>query len=590
MYIQQLPGHPRRSVKRYRSSASAHRTLVRGLALALALALAGCSSIPRSGPVGTIAAQEDESAVEAPVFSPQGPRAGAAPEELLPAFITAGTGAADGYEAAREFLTEDLAAAWQPEDRIIIFRTDPRIVETSTDGVFQIQLEVVGSINAQGIRSTPPVPATETIRAEMVQENGQWRISAIPDGIMVTETNISELARPHNLYFYASNYRYWVPDSRWFVRRPGVTARIVQSMLAGPAPYLKGAVTSAFPEGVTLGRESVPITSGIASVELSSEALQDATSLRLQQMQQQLEVNLTSLNNVTAVEMTAGQRIELGEPDPDLLIPVADPPAGPAQVVLVDNEIQLFEEPGLSAVDGLPSVAAFDPHEPAMSPGGSSFAFLNGQQSELFATAPGSEVRSVISGAELTAPSFDQNNWAWTWSSSWAGSGPQVLAIPPGGVQANAVTVAAPWLAGRRVIELRISRDGARALLVVTDGTKTQVLVAGITRSGEDIPQTLVSPLVLDGGTGIAAAVWAGEDSVLVSGISAKEILTPTLLGLDGAKEPLAARRGILNISAGSDPAEDLFIQTSEGLLRRVGSSWIEVLGSEKVRDPAYPG
>jgi hypothetical protein len=323
--------------------------------MALLLVVPGCSSIPRSGPVATIPAPAEEEDTVSQVFSPQGPRKDAPPDILLQEFITAGTGAADGYKVARQFLTPELAKTWQPEERIVIFRADPRIIQREVEGSLQVQLEITGIINARGIRTDPPNPTTESVRAEMVKVNGQWRISEIPNGIMVTESNASLLATAHNLYFYSSGYRYWVPDVRWFVRRPGIAARVVQALLAGPAPYLQGAVTSAFPEGVTLAQESVPITSGVASVELSVEVLQDATDLRLQQMEQQLRVNLTTLNDVTSVEMSAGQPIDLGTPDPALVTPDFNPPVGNEQVVIAENEIRVVNGLSVRQVEGLRS-------------------------------------------------------------------------------------------------------------------------------------------------------------------------------------------------------------------------------------------
>jgi hypothetical protein len=492
---------------------------------------------------------------------------------------------------ARQFLTPELAKTWQPEERIVIFRADPRIIQREVEGSLQVQLEITGIINSRGIRTDPPSPTTESVRAEMVKVNGQWRISEIPNGIMVTESNASLLATAHNLYFYSSGYRYWVPDVRWFVRRPGIAARVVQALLAGPAPYLQGAVTSAFPEGVTLAQESVPITSGVASVELSVEVLQEATDLRLQQMEQQLRVNLTSLNDVTSVEMSAGQPIDLGTPDPALVTPDFNPPVGNEQVVIAANEIRVIDGLSVRPVEGLPSVSALSPKDPARSLEGSNFAFLNGRGTALLATAPGSEVRTAVDGANLTAPSFDTANWVWTTrtvTGGPSGRGAEVVAVPPGGMTGNAVIVAASWLADRTVKELRISRDGARALLVVDEAGVSEVLLAGITRSAQGVPQSLGDPIMLNAGENIATAKWAGESTIVASPVSGTAEVRPVILQLSGELEEMKAHKGVLNISAGSDPQEDFYVQTAEGLFSRVGSSWIQSI--EGVRDPAFPG
>ena len=48
---------------------------------------------------------------------------------------------------------------------------------------------------------------------------------------------------------------------------------MTSALLAGPAPYLRGAVASAFPSGIKLARESVPVVSGAAQVDLTAKEL-----------------------------------------------------------------------------------------------------------------------------------------------------------------------------------------------------------------------------------------------------------------------------------------------------------------------------
>ncbi|WP_026550261.1 LpqB family beta-propeller domain-containing protein [Arthrobacter sp. Br18] len=572
------------------------RSATRGapaMMLAVLLTIAGCSSIPTSGPVTTITAAAENDSVSAQAFSPEGPSEGAAPERILQDFITAGTGAGDGYSVARQYLTSELAASWQPEGRIVVFRADPRIVQREGEegGPYLIQLETTGTIDDQGVRTNTLLPSSESISAEMVQVNGQWRISGIPDGIMITESNARALMISHTLYFYSGNYLYWVPDVRWFVRRTGVSARIVQAMLAGPAPYLQGSVTSAFPEGVTLARESVPIRSGVASVELSEEVLQDATELGLEQMQQQLQINLTRLNDVTSVEMTAGQPIPLDEPEPDLVTPVRDPSVGNEQVAVSHNELVTLRNGAAVAIENFPSVASYSPKDPATSISGGSYAFLSGDGGRLLATAPGSEVRTVAEGTALTAPSFDPGNWVWTARAApgaAAGQGSEVVAVPPGGTSANAVVVPAPWLADRVVRELRVSRDGARALVVAERAGATEVFLAGITRSAQSVPESLNTPLTLSIEGDIDTAKWAGDTTIVASGSSAEATSTPVIYELNGSSTLMNPLTGVVNISAGSNVEDAFYAQIGDSLVRRLGSAWTE--DAKGVQDPAFPG
>lgn len=561
------------------------RVLAALLALCFLL-VAGCSAIPTQGPVGVIPAAEGEPDAVAPAFDPQGPASGATPERILRDFITAGTGAGDGYSVARQYLTPELEKTWKPEERIVLFRSDPRVEKREAEGVYQIQLETTGTVDGRGLRTNSAVPATETLGVRMVQVNGEWRIGEIPDGIMLAQSSAQDLLISHDLYFYSSNYRFWVPDARWFVRRTGVTARIVGAMLAGPAPYLQGSVTSAFPEGVTLARDSVPITSGRASVELSSEVLENATDLGLQQMNQQLQVNLLGLNDVTSVEMTSGRPIELGATSADLVVPELTPDVGGEQVGIAGGELVRVRNGAVVPIEGLPSVAGLQPRDPAASVSGSAYAFVNADRTTLYVTAPGSQARSVGKGSALTQPSFDPENWVWT-TRAVAGRR-EVIAIPPGGTEANASVLAAGWLGDRTVEELRVSRDGSRALVVTERGGTSEVLLAGIIRSTESVPQSLTTPLTLPTDGTVDTAKWAGQSTIVASSTGADEEATPVILQLDGEQETMAALDGVLGISAGSDAEDTFYAQAGSTLYRRIGNSWVDE--QLQVLDPAFPG
>ena len=580
---------------------AAGRPLARLVALValVALVLSGCSSIPTTGPVGTASAESDtNSLVDTFAVAPRGPSqsGGEAPEEILQGFISAGTGAADDYSVAREFLTDGLADTWTPTDRVLIYGADPNIVPAREGNSYSIQLEVVGSIDARGIRTDKASGTTETVSAKMEQSDGQWRISAVPNGIMISEVNFSLLFLSHNLYFYSSNFEFWVPDARWFVQKSGIAANVVKAMLEGPAPYLQGAVSSAFPAGTALARDAVPVVSGVAAVDLSAEVLQDSSDLNRQQMALQLQQNLTNLNNVNSVSMTVNQReVDLGKESSALVDAVADPEAGSTQIAVYQNELAYFKGGGPQAIEGIPSVAAYGPRDPALSLDLATIAFLNEDRTSLFLTGPNQEVRKVVDGTSLSAPSIDAKKWTWTASDTKGGA--QILALPPGGGPEQVLSLPVPWLKEASISELRISRDGARALLVTNQGGRSHVLVAGVIRDADGMPKTLTTPLELEvtasPGAGIPQtlpvdrAKWVSEDSIAVLQTSAENPVTPMLLGLGADPEALASLTGITGLSVGKGE-QDIYVQTPAAMFKRMGNSWYEV--GKGLLDPAFPG
>jgi hypothetical protein len=552
---------------------------------ALVLVLTGCASIPTSSPVGTSQADSGDDAFTNYTFSPRGPIQDADPDRIVQGFITAATGAQEDYRVAREFLTPSRAQTWNADERTIIYRGDPKIVPTASEDRFLIQLETFGIIDAQGILRQSEAGASETVEVSLVRVDGQWRIDGIANGIMVSETNFSLLFRSHNLYFYSSDYAYAVPDVRWFVSRQAVSAAIVKAMLNGPAPYLKGAVASAFPEGSTLVRNAVPIVSGEATVDLSAEILDDTTNLQRQQMQRQLELTLVGLNTISAVNMTVDQRsVELGPPETGLAVPVKNPSVGSSQIAVYQNELTYYQGSQLDPIENLPSVAAFAPRDPAMTYDQRRMAFLNGDRTQLLSVAPGQQVQVGARGTELTAPSFDPQGWLWTASGDRQG---RVLAVPPRSPAGPAMAVAAPWLADWTVKDLRISRDGARAVIVAEQAGAAVVLVSGITRDVDGAPQSLNAPVQLQASVPVDSARWVSEDSVVVMKAAPSGPVQAEVLRLGNEPVRIAPLDGMMTVSAGNG-TQDIYAQTPEAIFVRVGNSWVPQ--TEGVKDPAFPG
>lgn len=557
------------------------------LLLAAVLFLAGCSSIPTVGPVGTATASAGGNALSNQLsYSPPGPAEDAGPQEIIEGFITAGVGAAEDYSAAREFLTADLAATWAPSERVVIYGADPNVVPLPEPNAFQIQLEVVASVNAKGVRTESAPGTTETIQVRLAQDGDQWRISGIPNGVMISDVTFPTVFQAHNLYFYSSTYRYWVPDTRWFVQRSGMAASVVNAMLAGPAPYLQGAVTSAFPAETSLAREAVPVVSGVASVDFSPEVLEDSSDLTRQQMVLQLEQNLRQLNNVNSVEMTVNQRpVDLG-PESSGLIPVSrDPSVGETQVAVSAEGLTFFRDRQAEPVKNLPDVSEHRPREPAVSVDLATIAFLDEDRSTLFVTGPDKDVAPVAEGSGLSGPSIDPEGWIW--STSGAGAGSKVIAVGPDLRASGSAGLTPSWLADMRVRDLRISRDGARALLVVEQDGGSRVLVSGVVRSSDGTPQTLTTPLELFTDEPVTTAVWVDETGVAALQRGQDEKLTPVILDWAKDNRVLAPYEGAFGLSGGSGE-EDLFVQTPDAVYKKLGNGWIKEI--DGLRDPAFPG
>jgi hypothetical protein len=551
------------------------------------LALASCSSIPMSGPVGTVQADSGETGGTGYTFNPPGPSPGDSPQQIVAGFIQAGTATQDDYRIAREFLAPDLAGEWQPVQRTLVYRNVVRIVGSPSETEFVLQVEVDATINESGVRTQAEEGATESLPVELAQVDGEWRISSVPDGTMVSTVDFRTLFSPFNLYYYDPTYTYAVPDVRWFANRQGISAAIVAAMLEGPAPYLAGAVISAFPEGSQLVRRAVPIESGAASVDLSAEVLTNTTFLRRQQMQQQLELTLGELNTVSTVQMTVDQReVDLGNsPDPQFQAAVTDPAVGNVQIAVLDEELVFYEGSRPVKPEDLPSVSRLRPREPAMSLDQERFAFLTAERNRMFVIGENRRAVEAASGSNLTGPSVDPFGWAWT----AAGDGSGKVSAVSIGAPDESVAVSAQWLTERTVTELQISREGSRALITTREGESTSVYVAGVVRDQDGRPRGITTPKRLNPSVPVDSGVWADEDTVVVMQASPDEAVTAEVLNLDGSTLRTAPLQGMVEISAGNGD-QDVYAQTNEMIYIRVGNSWAPQRNSPLVIDPSFPG
>ncbi|MCG2622735.1 LpqB family beta-propeller domain-containing protein [Arthrobacter sp. I2-34] len=565
-------------------------TALRIAVVLLAVLLTACSSIPTSGPVSTYLA-DDGDRQQGPefTFNPPGPAEGATPQEIVQGFLLAGTATQDDYKIAREFLAPSLAGEWQPVQRTLVYRNTAKVVGSPSKSEFVVQLEVEAVVDERGILQEAAEGTTESVEVNLVQVDGQWRIAQIPDGTMLSATDFRTLFDPHDLYFYDATYTYAVPDVRWFASRQGVSAAIVAALLEGPAPYLAGAVLSAFPEGTTLVRRSVPVESGEATVDLSSEVLTGTTFLRRQQMQQQLELTLAGLHTISTIKLTVDQRdVDLGgNPDPAFKAAVRNPAVGSTQIALLNDELVYYEGSRPQRPDGLPSVAAYSPRDPAMSLDQRHIALLNGQRTRMLVIGADRTLREAASGSALTAPSVDPFGWAWTAAGDGSGA---VYAVDPDRDSGARVEVGAQWLTERTVKSLKISREGSRALIIADDGGETMVYVAGVVRDRQGRPKSINTPIVLKPAVPVDRGVWAAEGTVVVMAAADKADteVTAQALGLDSSSLRMAPLAGMLGISVGNG-AEDVYAQTRDSLYVRVGNSWAPQ-SPPVVQDRAFPG
>ncbi|MFJ3956423.1 LpqB family beta-propeller domain-containing protein [Arthrobacter sp. NPDC090010] len=558
------------------------------ISLAVLLGTGACASIPRSGSVHKSEGDSTSQLGNPPaVYFPPGPGNGASPQTIIEDFYNAGSSYERDYALARQFLTQDAAASWKPDDQALVYRS-AKVVKGTGDSGFFYDLDLAYAIDAQGIVTAYPAGTVRKVPLSLTQVDGQWRIRSLSDGTVIPEEIFHGLYQPYTVYFYDPSYQYAVPDIRWFINRPTVTKSIVSAVLAGPAPYLKGAVVSAFPAGARLAKESVPVVSGAAQVDFTEDLLQSSVTDR-HRMLNQLTIALRATGSVVNVQLLAGSTVVNLDDSDSVTPPMVNRPVPNWQVALLQGQLSTFENNKAQKIPGI-DISGFAPRHPAAAEDQHAYAFVNQQASDMFLVRPGQPNRDILSGANLVRPSFDPQGWVWGGGS--AAKGPQLTAVDTkSGVDPKnppSITFGPDWLQGYTLKDAQLSRDGTRVLILAEKGKSTSVYVAGVVRGADGAPRALTEPLKLPDTRNVNQGAWVSDTIVVVANTSGTGAEAPVRLSLKSFQPVVMPDVvGLQGISAGNG-VSDIYVQTGAGVSQQIGNTWVQQ--GAGVKDPKFAG
>ncbi|HEU5485851.1 MAG TPA: LpqB family beta-propeller domain-containing protein [Microlunatus sp.] len=244
------------------------RILVIGLLASLALLVSGCVSVPTSGPVEQVEGQppECQNCINVDVAPPA---SGDDPKQIVQGFLRATSNFQPNYAVARQFLTTGAAEKWAPESGVSIYSGS---LQAAGNAVI-LDGRLVGSLGPDRTYTAQDKPWR--VNFGMVKEDGEWRISTPPPGLMVAEFAFSSFYQSYNLYFIGNGSALvpnpiYLPNLR---NQASLASVLVRALLNGPSQWLAPAVTTAIPEGTALSVDAVTITDGVAQVALSDDVL-----------------------------------------------------------------------------------------------------------------------------------------------------------------------------------------------------------------------------------------------------------------------------------------------------------------------------
>lgn len=534
-------------------------------AVAGILALAACGAIPSGG--GVIAGPAVDDSVESDIINlPQGPVAGSEQEQILADFIAAATGPQNNYAVARLFLSREFEPIWQPNSSVTI-RQGATSTERTADTALDYTFSSAASVDSTGAYSASTSPRPQTLTYQFVQENGEWRISEAPQGVILSTTAFDQIFQAHALYFFDPTFTYLVPDLRWFPSRGTLSNRIVQELLAGQSPWLtSGATVSSFPEGTQLVRVSTE--NGVASVDLSQEAL-GANSTDTGRMLQQLTSSLVTIPSIQNVRMTVDD-LPFGTSDDSAVKPDVSVDFRP--LVVTDGQFG-FAAGGTVSTIGQLSAKVIDL-------GALAVTLANDQQSAAV-LAPGGvwAVRTgdtppvlVDSRQGLIAPSIDTARYIWSVPS---GSPSSIRVFELDGT-AHDVASAVP--ADGRIVSLEVSRDGARVVIGLDTPAGPRLSAYAILRDAETgLPESLgvELPLPVSVGT-ITDVTWIDETTIGVLSLDVEETMS-SIYVLGGQRSVRATPGAASTMVGGNNGVSGAWVLRADGtVLTPRANGWLD--------------
>lgn len=238
------------------------RALRKAVALSSVVILgtaAGCTTIPRNtNPQVLRPFEPPQVRLEVPQ-----PRPNVNADIVLRDFFAAAAHPIDDFQAMRAFMTPELAASWKPDETARILDGVNLIAQRDGGGThqtFTARGAVVGQIGTDGAYESQSDDYEESIEMKLGADQ-QWRISALPDGVVMERQAFLENHVPRNIYFLDPAGNHLVTDRRWLYRgvNDGAT-NLLTKLKNGPSAPLRPGVTTVLNSNASIAVEAGPVT------------------------------------------------------------------------------------------------------------------------------------------------------------------------------------------------------------------------------------------------------------------------------------------------------------------------------------------
>ncbi|MFI8235654.1 LpqB family beta-propeller domain-containing protein [Streptomyces sp. NPDC085866] len=591
-----------------------------------AVLLAGCASMPDSGDLRDVeSTPRQDTGVR--VFA-MPPAEDAEPGEIMQGFLEALTSDDPQYDTARKYLTADAARSWRPERSATVLANGPSAVpgqqhpggRDATDSgslTYVLTGSMVATVGAQQAYKPAAGAYSEKVHLTKDAKSGQWRIDALPQGVVMGKSDFQRNYTSVNKYYFASTTTVGATGQPVAVADPVFVrstvdpmTQMVRSLLSGPTRWLRPVVRSSFPTGTAL-QEGVsgltPDDQNRLTVPLNSKVSR-AGSAKCTEMATQL---LFTLRNLTPTL----ESVELQGPGGHRLCDLTEQRAeaaawhasaqSPEYLYFLDGKHRLVRLPtGSAGTSAVPVPGPLGEGEKelqsvAVSRDEHTVAGIGADGKALYVTSlasGGSLGEAVVSsqGAtatdRLTTPSWDARGDLWV--ADRDPRHPKLYVLEQGVGKPVEVTI--PDLRGR-IRDVRVAADGVRVALVVEKDDKQQSLLIGrIERDdkSEARPAVLELRSAAPDLEQVTTMSWAGDSRLVVVGLEQGGVHQMRYVQVDGSTldgPAPAALSGVKAIAASEDERVPLVAYSEDGIVRLPsGAQWQKV--DKDGTAPVYPG
>jgi lipoprotein LpqB-like beta-propeller protein/sporulation and spore germination protein len=579
-------------------------------ALATALLVAGCATVPTKGPIRNSSQDAPAAGLGGTGVEARPPRPNAAQPQLVNGFVEAMSDSS-AFDVAREYMTPQAGDAWKPESKILVYdQSAGSGIAREADGKFHLAAPLIATIDARG-SWTPAAPKARLDFAfDLTKVADQWRVANTPPGVFLGSNQLEPRLIPCALYFFNPSKHLLVPDPVYLPRNltSGQAAtQLIQELLKGPTNRLGNSVVSNAPPGTTVD-VSVPVESGVATVALSDTASSLTDPTDREQLAAQITWTLQPITSRVRITVEGAPLLpdrpdelsytNFGQYDPTVpggrlkdLYGVRD---GKVQRIQGQDDGQTIEAKTLTDSPLNPYRAQSFAVNLRADSGAIVTTGKNGPMVVVgqLDTSKNVQAASLIEAdGKVLRPSFDGEDNLWILDRADSAN-PRLRVRAADGKVSN---VQAKFGANTPVV-LRMAPDGVRALLVTRRRGINSVMTATVGGSDGKLALSRFIPLqlpILD----ITDASW-NNPGILVAGKSPKrDGARPWQVNVDGSQPQLipGASSSFETIHVASNPNRDTLpaVQDDRGQLHWQGKdlTWVDMAeGPEGRITPVYPG